>query len=98
MLGDNPAHAGDWHVRTTVGVTAQRKLGASVIKTAADAAATTRYLYKSAVERLDGIRNGDGWMPKGLHWRTYWRLYGQHNEAPSTALAGVAVKLGLLNG
>lgn len=53
--GDTAAPAGDYNVRTTVGVTAQRQLGAKVIKTAADAAAATQYLYKSAVERLDGI-------------------------------------------
>lgn len=81
VLGDNAAPAVDYHVRTTVGVTAQRKLGASVIKTAADAATTTRYLYKSAVERMGGSRNCDGWMPKGLHWRTYWRLSVQHDVA-----------------
>ena len=52
---DTAAPAGDYSVRTTVGVTAQRQLGAKVIKTAADAAAATQYLYKSAVERLDGI-------------------------------------------
>jgi hypothetical protein len=43
-----------------------------------------------------GILNGDGCKPKGMHWRTYWRLYGQHNVHVSAALAGMAVKLGLL--
>ena len=53
--GDTAPPAGDYHVRTTVGVTANRLLGAKTIKTAADAAAATRYLYRSAVERFDGI-------------------------------------------
>jgi hypothetical protein len=55
VLGDTPAPAGNYLVRTTVGTTTTRQLGAKVIKTAADAAAATRYLYRSAVERLDGI-------------------------------------------
>ncbi len=55
VQGDTPAPAGDYHIRTTVGVTAQRKLGAKTIKTAADAAAATSYLYRSAVERFDAI-------------------------------------------
>jgi len=45
---------------------------------------------------LPGILNGDGDKPKGMHWRTYWRLYGQHNVHVNAALAGMAVKLGLL--
>ena len=43
-----------------------------------------------------GILNGDGNKPKGMHWRTYWRLYGQHNVHVNAALAGMAAKLGLL--
>jgi hypothetical protein len=31
-----------------------------------------------------------------MHWRTYWRLYGQHNVHVNAALAGMATKLGLL--
>ena len=45
---------------------------------------------------VPGILNGDGDKPKGMHWRTYWRLYGQHNVHVNAALAGMAVKLGLL--
>lgn len=43
-----------------------------------------------------GILNGSGDKPKGMHWRTYWRLYGQHNVDVSEALAGMAAKLGML--
>jgi len=45
---------------------------------------------------VPGILHGDGDKPKGMHWRTYWRLYGQHNVHVNAALAGMAVKLGLL--
>lgn len=27
-----------------------------------------------------GILNGVGWKPKGMHWRTYWRLYAEHER------------------
>lgn len=43
-----------------------------------------------------GILNGDGGKPKGMHWRTYWRLHAQHNEALDRALAGLGARLGLL--
>ena len=45
-----------------------------------------------------GILNSNGDKPKGMHWRTYWRLYGQHNVHVNAALAGMAKKLGLLQG
>ena len=43
-----------------------------------------------------GILHGNGGKPKGMHWRTYWRLYGQHNVHVNAALAGMSVKLGLM--
>lgn len=52
---DTEAPAGDYGARTIVNRETKRKLGATSIKSMADAAAATRYLYKSAVERLDGI-------------------------------------------
>ncbi len=52
---DTEAPAGDYFTRTIVGVTAHRKLGANRILTPGDAARATRYLYRSAVERFDGI-------------------------------------------
>lgn len=52
---DTPAPQGEYLVRTIVGVEARRTLGASVVKTPEDAARATRYLYRHAVERFDGI-------------------------------------------
>jgi len=52
---DTEALPGDYQERTIVGTETRRKLGAATIKTPADLAAATRHLYKSAVERLDGI-------------------------------------------
>lgn len=52
---DTDVLPGDYMERTIVGTETRRKLGAAAIKTPADLAAATRYLYKSAVERLDGV-------------------------------------------
>ena len=42
-----------------------------------------------------GILNGEGWKPKGMHWRTYERMKASHDEHVHRALAGMAAKLGL---
>ena len=44
-----------------------------------------------------GILNGDGGKPKGMHWRTYWRLRAEHNRAMDGALCGLAGRIALLN-
>lgn len=43
-----------------------------------------------------GFLNDTGGKPKGMHWRTYWRLYEQHNKAMTRALAGFGARLGVL--
>ena len=43
-----------------------------------------------------GILNGNGLKPKGMHWRTFERLEASHDFHVNAALAGMAVKLGLL--
>jgi len=43
-----------------------------------------------------GILNGNGWKPKGMHWRTFERLQAGHDTHYNAALAGMAAKLGLL--
>ena len=43
-----------------------------------------------------GILNGNGLKPKGMHWLTFERLQREHDEHVDAALAGMAVKLGLL--
>lgn len=42
-----------------------------------------------------GIFNSNGGKPKGMHWKTYWRLYPSYNTHLSQALEGIGVKLGL---
>jgi hypothetical protein len=43
-----------------------------------------------------GILNGSGTKPKGMHWRTFERLQCKHDAHVHLALAGLAVRLGLL--
>lgn len=54
-LRDTPTPVGRYDVRTVVGTETQRKLGADRILDFDDLAQATQYLYRSAVERLDGI-------------------------------------------
>lgn len=43
-----------------------------------------------------GILNGNGWKPKGMHWRTFERLRAGHDAFVSASLAGMAKRLGLI--
>jgi hypothetical protein len=45
---------------------------------------------------VPGILNGDGFKPKGMHWRTFERLRAAHDAHVRVALAGMAEKLGLV--
>ncbi len=42
-----------------------------------------------------GILNANGLKPKGMHWRTFERLQGEHDSHVTTARAGMATTLGL---
>lgn len=53
--GDTPAPAGEYLVNTHVATETKRSVGNAVVLTPAQAATATAYLYKSAVERFDGI-------------------------------------------
>ncbi len=55
VLGDTPTPAGQYHVSTVVGSEVSRRLGADRINSFADLAKATQYLYRSAVERFDGV-------------------------------------------
>ena len=44
-----------------------------------------------------GILNGHGSKPKGMHWKTYWRLQAQHDDFVALSLNGMAKRLGLVN-
>ncbi|BAK75338.1 hypothetical protein NH8B_0503 [Pseudogulbenkiania sp. NH8B] len=53
--------------------------------------------------RLDAIRdrlgwepgflNGDGWKPKGMHWRTYYRLKAEHDQLVLSVIGAMDARL-----
>ena len=45
-----------------------------------------------------GILNGDGWKPKGMHWKTFQRLQSHLVAQTNTALARMARLMGLRMG
>ena len=45
-----------------------------------------------------GILNGNGGMPKGMHWATFMRLQAAHNAHVNQSPAGMSAKLGLVMG
>ena len=40
--------------------------------------------------------NDTGDKPKGMHWRTYWRLYARFNDAQNMALVGLGARIAAL--
>jgi hypothetical protein len=39
-----------------------------------------------------GILNGNGWKPKGMHWKTFWRLQAIHDASVNQSLIGMAAR------
>lgn len=42
-----------------------------------------------------GFLNGRGGKPKGLHWRTFWRLRREHDDSVNASLLGAIERFGL---
>jgi len=45
-----------------------------------------------------GILNPDGWKPKGMHWRTFWRLKAEHDQMKGAGMQAWAQQLGIVEG
>lgn len=63
--------------------------------------------YNRLAGRADKIRRRLGWpvgilnatpgtKPKGMHWRTFWRLNAEHDALVGAALAGMSEHLGIM--
>lgn len=63
--------------------------------------------YNRLAGRADKIRRRLGWpvgilnatpgtKPKGMHWRTFWRLTAEHDALVGAALAGMSEHLGIM--
>jgi len=35
-----------------------------------------------------GVLNGGGWKPKGMHWKTFWRLKAEHDQCAKEGMDG----------
>ena len=44
-----------------------------------------------------GFLNGTGVKPKGMHWKTFWRLQAEHNVFVNTSLAAISRRFRLMN-
>lgn len=44
-----------------------------------------------------GILNGEGDKPRGMHWRTFYRLRAEHNALVNASLTGMVKRLGWRN-
>ena len=44
-----------------------------------------------------GIFNPEGWKPKGMHWKTFYRLLNQYHADSNQVLMGMAAKLKLID-
>ncbi len=61
--------------------------------------------YDRAARKLNKIReklgwepgflNGNGWKPKGMHWKTFEKLVCKHDAYIDISLRGISQKLGL---
>ena len=43
-----------------------------------------------------GILNGNGWKPKGMHWRTFERLQASHDAYVSQSMRAMMSRLKLV--
>jgi hypothetical protein len=41
-----------------------------------------------------GVIHGPGGKPKGMHWRTFWRLHARHDASVLQALGGASARVG----
>lgn len=42
---------------------------------------------------VPGIANPNGLKPKGMHWKTFWRLQARHNNYATQSMEGTLAKL-----
>jgi hypothetical protein len=62
---------------------------------AADRAARRADRVRENLGWKQGILNGTGVKPKGMHWKTFFDLSSRHNEWATVALSGLASRLNL---
>lgn len=51
---------------------------------------------KQKLSWQQGIAYAPGGKPKGMHWKTYWRLYSKHDRYVHLAYEGMMAQLGIV--
>lgn len=90
-VSDTEQPRGEYYVNTIVGAESSREVGAARIVTPEHAAQATSYLYKSAVERLDGIVTDKHYKPIAVIGG-FKGAVGQTSVYPAT-LMGEAIRI-----
>ena len=65
-------------------------------ETAGDRAIRRADAIRDRLKWEPGILNPDGWKPKGMHWRTFWRLKDEHDRLKGGVLGAWAQQLGIV--
>lgn len=65
-------------------------------ETAGDRAIRRADAIRDRLKWEPGILNPDGWKPKGMHWRTFWRLKAEHDRLRGVGMDGIARQLGIV--
>ena len=74
-----------------------RKLAYEVQReTAGDRAIRRADAIRDRLKWEPGILNMDGWKPKGMHWRTFWRLKAEHDRLRGMGMDSIARQLGIV--
>jgi hypothetical protein len=68
------------------------------LETEEDRAARRANKLRQRLEWVPGVFHGVGPKPKGMHWRTYWRLRLSYHEAEAEVLQNIGAQLGRLRG
>lgn len=61
-------------------------------ETADDRAARKADKIRDKLNWEPGILNGNGWKPKGMHWRTFEKLQAEHDRHTQQAFAGIMAR------
>jgi len=65
---------------------------ASTREEAGDRAARRADRVRSRLGWEPGILNGNGWKPKGMHWKTFDRLTAEHDRLVNRSMRAIALK------
>lgn len=64
-------------------------------ETADDRASRRANKIRDKLDWQPGVLNPNGWKPKGMHWKTFWRLKAEHDIYVNRSLMAIADKLKL---